>query len=60
MNWRKSTYSAAGSCVEVAKHDENIVLRESDQPNEIIFTSKEKFAAFVKGVKAGEFDDLIA
>lgn len=59
-DWRKSTYSAAGNCVEVAKNENVIVVRESDDPNRMIFTTPENFAAFVQGAKAGEFDDLVA
>ncbi|MFF2526584.1 DUF397 domain-containing protein [Streptomyces liangshanensis] len=57
INWQKSSFSDAGAqCVEIAERDGAIVIRESDDPNVIATTSRAKFAAFIAGVKAGEFD----
>lgn len=58
INWQKSSFSGneAAQCVEVAEHDGEILIRESDAPDTITTTSHAKFAAFIKGVKAGEFD----
>lgn len=58
--WRKSTKSASGNCVEVARQNGQIFLRESDDPNHFIVTSPAKFAAFLQGAKAGEFDEFAA
>lgn len=60
--WRKSSYSGGngGSCVEVAVLDDHTVaVRNSNHPDAgtIIFTPAE-IDAFLKGVKAGEFNDL--
>lgn len=54
----KSSYCTSGSCVEVATTDEGSVLvRDSkDQGSpELVYTSEE-WQAFLRGVKAGEFD----
>jgi hypothetical protein len=61
IQWQKSSFSGGGgeNCVEVAQHDGNIVMRESDAPGDIITTSRDKLAAFIQGVKAGEFDHFI-
>ncbi|MFF2186470.1 DUF397 domain-containing protein [Streptomyces sp. NPDC058155] len=57
INWQKSSFSGEGpQCVEVAEHNGDILVRESDDPNVVTTTSREKFAAFIAGVKAGEFD----
>ncbi|MFE2599815.1 DUF397 domain-containing protein [Streptomyces sp. NPDC059396] len=57
INWQKSSFSdSGGQCVEVAEHNGEILIRESDAPDTITTTSHAKFAAFLKGVKAGEFD----
>lgn len=57
IKWQKSSFSGEGpQCVEVAEHNSGILLRESDEPNAVTTTSRDKFAAFIAGVKAGEFD----
>jgi hypothetical protein len=57
--WFKSTKSAAaGHCVEVAKTEENILVRDTkDNGNgpTLSFT-KEEWTAFIGGAKDGEFD----
>jgi hypothetical protein len=60
--WRKARASnPSGDCVELAKlPDGEIAMRNSRHPNgpALIYTRAE-LAAFVHGVKDGEFDDLI-
>ena len=59
LHWRKSSFSAdTGSCVEVAEQGGDILLRESDGPEVIVRTTRQKLRAFLAGVKAGEFDDF--
>ena len=56
--WRKSTYSANGSCVEVARNLPGIIaVRDSKEPGgpALVFTPAE-WEAFTAGVLAGEFD----
>lgn len=59
MNWRKARKSASnGACVEVAHTaDGRICVRDSKDPSGpvLAFTMVE-WAAFVVGVKNGEFD----
>lgn len=59
--WRKSAKSnASGSCVEVAAlADGEIAVRNSRHPSgpALVYTRAE-IAAFLAGVKNGEFDDL--
>ncbi len=59
-SWRKSSFCASGECVEVARSDGSIVVRNSMEPRlrEVRYTPEE-WQAFVTGVKAGEFDDLV-
>ena len=63
--WRKSSFSGGGAtgndCVEVATlGDGRIAVRNSNHPEKgaVLFTRAEMDAWF-KGVKSGEFDDLV-
>ncbi len=56
--YKRSSYCSTGGCVEVAQHEDgSIALRDSKNvaKEAFVFTSEE-WAAFVKGVKAGEFE----
>jgi hypothetical protein len=56
-DWQKSSYSANhDDCVEVRTTDGLIGLRESDDSDTIVRTTPAKFAKFLQGIKAGEFD----
>ncbi|MFE3016975.1 DUF397 domain-containing protein [Streptomyces sp. NPDC059256] len=59
--WQKSTFSGANdpNCVEIASQDNTILIRESDSPTAVITTDRAKLAAFIQGVKAGEFDHFL-
>ncbi|WP_329497186.1 DUF397 domain-containing protein [Kitasatospora herbaricolor] len=55
--WQKSTHSSANNaCLEVRTVDGLVELRESDDGEVIVRTTPAKFAKFLLGVKAGEFD----
>ncbi|MEU6966389.1 DUF397 domain-containing protein [Kitasatospora aureofaciens] len=57
--WQKSSYSGANdNCVEVRQTSGLVELRESDDGEVIVRTAPARFAAFLQGVKAGEFDHL--
>jgi hypothetical protein len=59
--WRKASFCASGECVEIAERNGMIVLRSSNglalRPRRVQYTAKE-WQTFVRGIKAGEFDDL--
>lgn len=60
IRWQKSSYSSEGNaCVEIAVAAEVILIRESDDPETVVSTTPEKLSAFIRGIKAGEFDDLL-
>ncbi|TSB26675.1 DUF397 domain-containing protein [Streptomyces sp. NBC_01525] len=59
--WQKSSFSGEGEqCLETAIADGEILLRESDDPTVIVKTTPEKLAAFILGVKNGEFDHFVS
>ncbi|MFF8710099.1 DUF397 domain-containing protein [Streptomyces sp. NPDC015184] len=53
--WFKSSYSSnGGNCIEVST--DHTAIRDSKTPHApVMHTSPTSFAAFVAGVKAGEF-----
>ncbi|MFD7590383.1 DUF397 domain-containing protein [Kitasatospora sp. NPDC059811] len=57
--WQKSSYSgSSNACLEVRAADGVVELRESDEGEVIVRTTPTKFANFLQGAKAGEFDHL--
>lgn len=63
--WRKSSFSGGangggGDCVEAAALlDGRIAVRNSKDPDAgVVFFTRAEIGAWLKGVKAGEFDDL--
>ncbi|MCU7724170.1 DUF397 domain-containing protein [Actinoplanes sp. KI2] len=55
--WQKSSYCGTNACVEVAQTSDAILIRDSKNPQAapLAFTTDE-WTAFIKGVKAGEFN----
>ena len=65
LKWRKSSFSQGGgsnggTCVEAAAlPDGRIAIRNSNHPDDgITYFTRAEMSAWLKGVKAGEFDDL--
>jgi hypothetical protein len=58
--WRKSSYSNNGTCVELARlSDGSIGVRNSNHPDAgIVQFTPTEIDLFLQGAKAGEFDDL--
>jgi hypothetical protein len=59
--WRKSSFSGGnGACVEVATLGDDIVaVRNSNHPDAgTVFFTPAEMRAFIRGVQAGEFNDL--
>ncbi|NEW74809.1 DUF397 domain-containing protein [Streptomyces rhizosphaericus] len=60
--WRKSSFSSgqvSAECVEVSAPSADLILiRESDAPAAVIATEPGPWAAFIRGLKRGDFDHL--
>jgi Domain of unknown function (DUF397) len=53
----KSTFSGPNGCVEVAIRDDGVAVRDSrNRGGAVLEFSPGDWKAFVRGVKAGEFD----
>lgn len=55
-DWRRSTFCNWGNCVEVAPHPDGATIRNSTRPDVTLAFSVDEWAAFLAGVRAGEFD----
>ncbi|MGC9669468.1 DUF397 domain-containing protein [Planosporangium sp. 12N6] len=56
--WRKSTKSGNnGGCVEVAFLDQDVAVRDTkDRTGPVLIFANDEWAAFIDGVRRGEFD----
>lgn len=55
--WRKSTYSGGGNCVEVAGGPAAVAVRDSKDPSvPPLAFRREEWAAFTGRVKHGQFN----
>ncbi|HWS31682.1 MAG TPA: DUF397 domain-containing protein [Actinoplanes sp.] len=54
--WRKSSRCGTSTCVEVAKVEDQYLIRDSKNPEVAALSfTKDEWDAFVEGVTAGEF-----
>jgi hypothetical protein len=60
MIWKKSSFSnGTTDCVELASNDGMVYVRDSKDPEgPTLGFTKTEVLAFLRGAKAGEFDDL--
>ncbi len=63
--WQKASISnSQGACIEVAPcpahPDAEVLIRESEDGGNVLSTTRANLAAFIHGVKRGEFDHLVA
>jgi hypothetical protein len=54
--FRKSSFSGANGCVEVAVQDDGVAVRDSKHRNSVLEFSRSEWEAFLRGVGEGEFD----
>lgn len=58
FNWVRAQDCSLGDCLEVMRHIDIIMIRESERPFETIATTRQKWEKFLTAAKAGEFDLL--
>jgi predicted secreted Zn-dependent protease len=56
VNWKISSFSNSGTCVQVTTEEGKILVRNTYEPDKIVEFTKEEWDVFVEGVKNGEFD----
>lgn len=57
LNWCRASFCQTGECVEIAAHDDAVIMRSSAHPDAgYIYFSPKEFSSFVAAAKAGEFD----
>lgn len=52
--WQKSSFSGGldhDDCVELAAHQETLLLRESEEPGAVIHTTPAGLAALIRGLR---------
>lgn len=54
--WKRSTKCDGGHCLEMEQEGPLVFLRNNIDPNRQIVATQEEWEAFIKGVKAGDFD----
>lgn len=59
IDWRTSSFSNGGTCVEIGEDGGRIAVRNSVHPDRgTVYFTRDEMAAWIAGCKAGEFDDL--
>ena len=56
--WRRSRACANSECVEVAPLAGEVAVRGSRSPDTVLTFTQVEWRAFLRGVKAGDFDDV--
>jgi hypothetical protein len=57
LEWRRSSRCDAGQCVEAARVDDGVVVRDSKNPDgPILRFTNDEWTAFVAGVRYGDFE----
>jgi hypothetical protein len=56
--WRTSSYCQNSECAEVARQDDEILIRSTRQSDDAVRLTLEEWRAFARGIQAGEFEDL--
>jgi hypothetical protein len=56
--WRTASSCQAGECAEVAQRGDEVVIRSSRSPDDLVRLTIAEWRAFERGMRAGEFTDI--
>jgi hypothetical protein len=60
LPWTSAKACTGGQCIQVAAMGDSVAVRDSKNPDGAILTySVDEWTNFLKGVKNGDFDDVI-
>jgi Domain of unknown function (DUF397) len=57
--WRRPRACANTECVEVAALAGQVAVRSSQSPDVVLTFTRAEWREFLRGVKAGDFDDVL-
>ena len=55
LRWYRSSRCADNTCVEVARADDEVLVRNSERPHHVVRFTVSEWAAFIASVEAGDF-----
>src|SRR5271165_1614554 len=55
---RTSTFSGGSNCVQVGSTEGMVMIGDSKNPGQVLFCTRQGWAAFLEGAKRGEFDEF--
>lgn len=60
LTWHTALSCESGACVQVAVDDHSILIGNSRQPSgPVLEYTRDEWHQFVRGIKNGDFDDLV-
>jgi predicted secreted Zn-dependent protease len=60
LNWIRASDNPDEECIEVAAGEGDLIhLRQTDDPENVVTTTRAKWKAFVLGVQNDEFDHFV-
>ncbi|MFD5463492.1 DUF397 domain-containing protein [Kitasatospora sp. NPDC127059] len=60
LNWQRSSFSAGeAQYLEIASAGDLVYIRQSDNPDLVVTTTRVKLNAWILGAKDGEFDHFV-
>jgi Domain of unknown function (DUF397) len=55
VEWFRSKSCSDSACVEIASSGDDVLIRSSNHPEEVVRCTPSEWRAFIAGVEAGDF-----